>query len=200
MSKIFLIDTENVNFNSIIDSRSLSEDDMIILFLTIATNKHYDKVKLDALNTKAKVLKVLVDTGTKNSLDFQLVSYLGFMLGEHKEVNNKYYIVSKDKGYLSSINLLINCSNQYLELIDSISNVVKDIELDFLLDTLIDRFEREGFLRKTAKKMAFLTTSVDNYEDALNTFNIAFGYNFDVVERCKPVLNLYFSKGVEVNK
>lgn len=51
MSKIFLIDTENVNFNAVIDSRSLSEDDMIILFLTIATNKHYDKVKLDALNT-----------------------------------------------------------------------------------------------------------------------------------------------------
>lgn len=197
MSKIFLIDTENVNFNAIINARDLSEDDMIILFLTIITNKHFDKIKLDALNTKAKVLKVFVDTGTKNSLDFQLVSYLGFMLGEHKEADNHYYIVSKDRGYLSSINLLINCSNQNLELVDSIADVIKNTDTDYVLDTLTDKFEQQGFLRKTAKKMALLTTSNDCYEDTLDTFNVAFGYNFDVIERCKPVLNLYFNRDVE---
>lgn len=197
MSKIFLIDTENVNFNAIVNARNLSEDDMIILFLTMITNRHFDKIKLDALNTKAKVLKVFVDTGTKNSLDFQLVSYLGFMLGEHKEADNHYYIVSRDKGYLSSINLLINCSNQRLGLIDSISDIIENTELDFLLNTLIDRFEREGFLHKTAKKMALLTTSADCYEDALDTFNVAFSYNYDVIERCKPVVNLYFNRDIE---
>ena len=40
----------------------------------------------------------------------------------------------------------------------------------------------------------FLTIATNKHYDkvkldALNTFNIAFGYNFDVVERCKPVVN-----------
>lgn len=197
MSKIFLIDTENVNFNAIINARDLSEDDMIILFLTIFTMKQFNKMKLDALNTRAKVLKVLVNTGTKNSLDFQLVSYLGFMLGEHKNEDNNYYIVSRDRGYLSSINLLINCSSQSLELVSSIADVIKNADADYVLDALTDKFEQQRFLRKTAKKMALLTTSNDCYEDALDTFNVAFGYNFDVIERCKPVLNLYFNRDIE---
>ena len=45
--------------------------------------------------------------------------------------------------------------------------------------------------------MALLTTSADCYEDALYTFNVAFGYNFDVIERCKSVLNLYFNRDIE---
>lgn len=197
MGRVFLVDTENVGFNGIINAKDLNEDDMIILFLTVFTQKQFNKSNLDALNTKVKIVKVIADTGTKNSLDFQLVSYLGFMLGEHKNENNNYYIVSRDKGYLSSINLLINCSNQRLELIDSISDIIENTELDFLLNTLIERFKREGFLHKTAKKMALLTTSANTYADALDTFNVAFGYNYNVIERCKPVLNLYFNKGLE---
>ena len=89
-------------------------------------------------------MKVFVDTGTKNSLDFQLVSYLGFVIGEHKEADNHYYIVSKDRGYLSSINLLINCSSQSLELVDSIADVIKNTDTDYVLDALTDKFEQNS--------------------------------------------------------
>ena len=194
MSKIFLVDTENVNFKAVQDYNLLNEEDMIILFLTQRSKLHFDKNKLDALNTKAKLIKIHVEAGTKNSLDFQLVSYLGFMLGEHKKVNNQYYIVSRDKGYLSSINLLTNCSKQSLELISSISQCAN---FDFLLDALVDKFKKQGFLCKTAEKMALLTTSTNHYEDALNIFNTAFNRNPNVIKRCKPVLNLYFNKGLE---
>lgn len=194
MSEIFLIDTENVNFNAIQNCSMLNEDDMIILFLTQRSKLHFNKNKLDSLNTKAKLIKIHVQTGTKNSLDFQLVSYLGFMLGEHKEETNNYYIVSRDKGYLSSINLLVNCSNQHLELI---SNISQSKDFDFLLDALIDKFKQQGFLCKTAEKMALLTTSTNHYEDALNIFNAAFNRNPNVINRCKPVLNLYFNQCVE---
>ena len=195
MSEIFLIDTESVNFNAIQNCSMLNEDDMIILFLTQRSKLHFNKNKLDSLNTKAKLIKIYAETGTKNSLDFQLVSFLGFMLGEHKNEDNKYYIVSNDKGFLSSINLLSNCSKQYLELISSIS--YENTNFDFLLDALIYKFEQQKFLHRTAVKMALLATSVDCYEDALNTFNTAFNYNYGVIERCKPVLNLYFNKGLE---
>ena len=194
MSKIFLIDTENVNFNAIQNCSMLNEDDMIILFLTQKSGLHFNKDKLNTLETKAKLIKIYVQTGTKNSLDFQLVSYLGFVLGEHKKVNNQYYIVSRDKGYLSSINLLTNCSNQHLELI---SNISQSKDFDFLLDALIDKFKQQGFLHKTAIKMALLTTSVNCYLNALDVFNTAFNRNPNVIERCKPVLNLYFNKETE---
>ena len=172
----------------------LNEDDMIILFLTQRSKLHFNKNKLDSLNTKAKLIKIYAETGTKNSLDFQLVSFLGFMLGEHKNEDNKYYIVSRDKGYLSSINLLTNCSKQSLELI---SNISQCANFDFLLDALVDKFKQQGFLCKTAEKMALLTTSTNHYEEALNIFNTAFNRNPNVIKRCKPILNLYFNKGLE---
>mgnify|MGYP000088993875 CR=1 FL=1 len=194
MSKIFLVDTENVNFNSIINSRNLNEDDMIVLFLTIFTQKEFQKIKLDALNTKAKIIKIYADTGTKNSLDFQLVSFLGFLLGEHKKEVNNYYIVSRDKGYLSSINLLVNCSNQHIELINSISNIVEDVELDFLLNALVDKFKQQGFTYKTAKKMALLTVSSKHFEDAIGKFNTAFNRNNNIIQSCKYVIGMYFNE------
>lgn len=197
MSKIFLIDTENVNFNSIINARNLNEDDMIILFLTIFTSKDYNNIKLDALNTKAKIVKIFADIGTKNSLDFQLVSFLGFLLGEHKEETNNYYIVSRDKGYLSSINLLVNCSNQHIELINNISNIIEDVELDFLLDALVDKFKQQGFTYKTAKKMALLTTSATSYQDAISKFNIAFNRNNNIIQSCKYTIGMYFNTDID---
>lgn len=183
MGKIFLVDTENVNSNSIANCENLNKDDMIVLFLTTLTEKHFNKNKL---NTKANIVKIYVQTGTKNSLDFQLISFLGFMLGEHKGECNKYYIVSKDKGFLSSINLLVNCSNQYIKLISSINDIDS-------INTLADRFKKQGFRQRTSEKMARLTTSSDSFECAINEFNSAFNRNNNIIQSCKYIIGLYFN-------
>ena len=39
-----------------------------------------------------------VKVGTKNALDFQLTSYLGYLIGQYG-IETNYYIVSKDKGF-----------------------------------------------------------------------------------------------------
>lgn len=194
MSRIFLVDTENVGLGAIANAKNLCEDEMVILFLTTRTQHQFSTAKLNVLDIKAKIVKVLVDTGTKNSLDFQLVSYLGFMLGEHKNQNNSYYIVSKDKGYLSSVNLLINCSKQHIELIDKVLSENKD--LDFLLDALINKFREQGFRKRTAAKMALLTLSSSTYEDAVENFNRIFCRNSNAILYSKDVLAMYFNKEV----
>lgn len=121
MKKIFLVDTENVSLEALAHANRLSEEDMIILFVTRMTNIcQFKDENIKKLNTKANILKIHVITGTKNSLDFQLVSYLGFIIGEHKNEDNMYYIISRDKGFLSAINLLENCTNYKIQLMPRI--------------------------------------------------------------------------------
>lgn len=85
MKRIYLVDTENVNINALAACNNLNKDDLIILFVTEMTNLcQFSDIKLRNINSKANILKIYVQTGTKNSLDFQLVSYLGFIIGERK--------------------------------------------------------------------------------------------------------------------
>ena len=134
-------------------ANKLNEEDMIILFVTERANLfHFAKDKLKCLNTKANILRINVATGGKNSLDFQLVSYLGLIIGEHRYEANNYYIVSKDRGFLSSINLLENCTDYKIELINSISDLFQENGVD----NMIDKFIEKGFRPNTAIKMTLI--------------------------------------------
>ena len=53
------------------------------------------------LESKAKIEYIKVSIGTPNSLDFQLTSILGYKIA--KEENQEYVIVSKDKGFDSTV-------------------------------------------------------------------------------------------------
>lgn len=193
MKKIFLVDTENVNFSAIASADRLDEDDLVILFVTNRTVKNqFSDRMLNLLNTKANILKINVLTGRKNSLDFQLVSYLGLLIGEHKSEGNKYYIVSRDKGFLSSINLLSNCTNHQLYLIHSITCAINDKARD-ITDVLIKRFCKQGFKEKTAIKMALVLTSQTNYQRAMNKFLNVFNNPY-VVSECEDIIKDYFNK------
>ena len=141
MKRIFLVDTENVNITALSSANKLNEEDIIILFVTERTNLfQFGRDKLKCLNTKSNILKIDVTTGVKNSLDFQLVSYLGLIIGQHRYEANNYYIVSKDRGFLSSINLLENCTDHKIQLINSISELFEEEdEVDNMIDKFIDR-------------------------------------------------------------
>ena len=113
MSKYILIDTENVSIDSLKGIEYLCENDCVILFISGYSRLHYTDVRLNNLNYKCKLHKIQIKTGEKNSLDFQLVTYLGMLIGEHKHLGcqeKEYYIVSRDMGFISSINLLNSCS------------------------------------------------------------------------------------------
>ena len=98
----FLIDYENVNVAGFNGLSSLTENDTIFLFysenadtLTFGLHKRINEAK-------ATIQFQKVSVKTKNALDFQLCSYLGFLIRDKMNngaEKNNYYIVSNDQGY-----------------------------------------------------------------------------------------------------
>lgn len=198
MKRIFLVDTENVNITALSSGNKLNEEDIIILFVTERTNLfQFGRDKLKCLNTKSNILKIDVTTGVKNSLDFQLVSYLGLIIGQHRYEANNYYIVSKDRGFLSSINLLENCTDHKIQLIKSISELFEEEDE---VDNMIDKFIEKGFRAKTAIKMTLILAGSKSLLDAQDRFLIEFGGNFTILYRCIDILEDYYNEKSNINE
>lgn len=198
MKRIFLVDTENVNITALSSANKLNEEDIIILFVTERTNLfQFGRDKLKCLNTKSNILKIDVTTGVKNSLDFQLVSYLGLIIGQHRYEANNYYIVSKDRGFLSSINLLENCTDHKIQLIKSISELFEEEDE---VDNMIDKFIEKGFRAKTAIKMTLILAGSKSLLDAQDRFLIEFGGNFTILYRCIDILEDYYNEKSNINE
>ena len=201
MKKIFLVDTENVNIRALHGARLLSSSDKIILFTTKRTSStNFKDSIIQSLGTSAKIEKIDVTTGIKNSLDFQLVGYLGYLIGS-KDENSNYYIVSKDKGYLSSINLLKNLSKNkcHIELISDILtishnlyNVYSDPILN-LEEEIIVELKSYGYTNKTVTKALIAIGSSSDLESLKLNFFLQFGWNKKILNICEPIVNQYYS-------
>ena len=101
----FLIDYENVNVSGFDGILSLTENDAVIIFYSDNANTMTFGLHRRINEAKANLQFQKVDSGKKNSLDFQLCSYLGYLIcdtmckpGENSK--NFYYIVSNDLGYV----------------------------------------------------------------------------------------------------
>lgn len=97
----YLVDLENTGLAGLIGLDELSKNDKVIVFYgtrtgAIAFDKHVELTK-----AKAEVTYIKTERVAKNYLDFQLVTYLGYLIGSGQE--RVYYIISKDKGYDSCI-------------------------------------------------------------------------------------------------
>ena len=101
----FLIDYENVNVSGFDGIASLTDNDALIIFYSNNANTLTFGLHMQLNETRANLQYQKVDSGKKNSLDFQLCSYLGYLIcdtmckpGENSK--NFYYIVSNDLGYV----------------------------------------------------------------------------------------------------
>lgn len=95
----FLIDYEN-ECGKLLEGVSLvglGRNDEIIIFYSKNAFKMNMELHRELERVNSKKLYIKTETGTPNSLDFQLSSYLGACI--NKNPKKKYYIVSKDKGY-----------------------------------------------------------------------------------------------------
>lgn len=98
---IYLIDFENVRS---LKGISAHDEDCIILFYT----QNADSIKLDDLQeirkSNANIELKKVSAG-KNALDFQLSSYVGYLIGSS---NNDFCVVSNDNGFDAIVNFWKN--------------------------------------------------------------------------------------------
>lgn len=94
---IFLIDYENVNESGFKGILNCQKEDLIYIFYTKnGSTLSFDSHKL-LEEAKPKIEYFNAENGSKNALDFQLSSFLGYLITSHS--NEQFYIISKDKGY-----------------------------------------------------------------------------------------------------
>ena len=100
----YLIDFENARIKDAADIPGLSAGDIVILFYSEGC-KNISLDLVESITTKgARFLCQRIWNGTKNALDFQLSSYMGYLIGQSHD-NEYFHIVSNDKGY--------DCLNDY---------------------------------------------------------------------------------------
>ncbi|MCM1316314.1 MAG: PIN domain-containing protein [Prevotella sp.] len=95
--KYYLVDYENVHKTGLNGIDELEKHDNVIIFYSQHADKLPFSLHSQIIETKANITYFEVDTVGKNALDFQLSSYIGYVLGKHPKCI--CYIISKDNGY-----------------------------------------------------------------------------------------------------
>ncbi len=93
----FLIDYENTKKAGMKGIEQLTDQDRVCLFYSQNADTLTFDMHRKINECRAKWTFIDVNVGTKNALDFQLVTYLGYLIGQNKQ--EKYCIVSQDKGF-----------------------------------------------------------------------------------------------------
>ncbi|MBR4224548.1 MAG: hypothetical protein IKR73_07030 [Oscillospiraceae bacterium] len=94
---IFLIDHENVTSAGLDGVEDLTENDKVYIFYSDAQQTITFDAHRAIMQSKAQFTYFLVANGHANALDFQLTSFVGYLVGRSDD--RKIYIISKDKGF-----------------------------------------------------------------------------------------------------
>ncbi|MEE1411380.1 MAG: PIN domain-containing protein [Bulleidia sp.] len=95
--KLYMVDQENVGGSGIRGMSSLHSEDRVIIFCNHIMKSVPFATHIEIVNCKAQVEYKVIERCGPNYLDFQLVTYLGYLIAQtHYE---EIIIVSKDKGY-----------------------------------------------------------------------------------------------------
>ena len=94
---VFLVDYENTH--SLSGIATLSKVDKVVIFYSQNANSLTFDTHKRIMESPATVEYKYVGTGSQNALDFQLSTYLGYLVSAHKDSDEKIVIVSRDKGF-----------------------------------------------------------------------------------------------------
>lgn len=94
----YLVDFENVGTDGIKDVHGVKEGDTMVIFYSENCKNTTLDVLDNIVSLKLKYSSFKVKVGTRNALDFQLTSYLGYLIGQGG-ADASYHIVSEDKGF-----------------------------------------------------------------------------------------------------
>lgn len=93
----YLIDYENVNKDGLNGVSKLTEQDRVIIFYSERADRMTFGLHRRLNETKAVIEYKKVDVGGHNALDFQLATYLGFLIAS--DSTEQYCVVSNDRGF-----------------------------------------------------------------------------------------------------
>ncbi len=100
--KHYLIDSENVNDNWLMLLEFVEPDDEIIVFYT-KNSPHMSYSSVIKLIQYDRPIKFEECHEGNNGLDFQLVSYLGYLMKTDTDKNSEFIIMSNDTGFDAAV-------------------------------------------------------------------------------------------------
>ncbi len=98
---VFLIDYENVNEAGLEGIKNLKSDDQVHIFYSDQIKTIPFERSIEMSQSRAKIEFIQTRKTAKNYLDFQLATYLGFLIG--KGERGEVIVVSNDKGFDSVV-------------------------------------------------------------------------------------------------
>lgn len=99
---VYMIDYENVKTGGLNGISRLTETDRVIIFYSENANRLTFDLHQRLMASTAQIEYREVSVGGHNALDFQLVTYLGFLIAQ--EPNGQYLIISNDRGFEYVVN------------------------------------------------------------------------------------------------
>ncbi|MCL2072230.1 MAG: PIN domain-containing protein [Oscillospiraceae bacterium] len=102
--RIFLVDYENVHCDGIAGVDTLAETDEVVIFYSENANTITFEMMHKLMFSRAKLSYYKVRRGGRNALDFQMSSYLGYLINacavsENGMAKVEFFLISKDAGF-----------------------------------------------------------------------------------------------------
>ena len=98
---IYLVDYENVHNDGVTDIKRLSASDRVVIFYGDSIKSIPFETHVEMMASKAVIEYIETHKVAKNYLDFQLATYLGFLIGKGEK--GPVYIISQDTGFDSIV-------------------------------------------------------------------------------------------------
>ena len=98
---IYLVDYENVHNDGVTDIQKLSASDRVVIFYGDSIKSIPFETHVEMMASKAAIEYIETHKVAKNYLDFQLATYLGFLIGKGEK--GPVYIISQDTGFDSIV-------------------------------------------------------------------------------------------------
>ena len=100
--RVYFIDYENVSKAGLNGIEGLGKKDTVYIFYSAYSNSLTFNEHASLMKAKAEIVYYEVRTVGKNALDFQLSSFIGYILGKNEKTI--CYIITKDQGFANVVN------------------------------------------------------------------------------------------------
>lgn len=136
--RYYLVDLENLpkSLNNLIASKETKKCRLVV-FYSKKQQKRVASIKENLSHVFSSVDYLSIYEESHNALDFNLVCYIGKILGSFKGKNLELFIVSEDKGYHAIQNFINSQTFKYKLSLDYISDIQEvDCHLDVNMSVL----------------------------------------------------------------
>ena len=164
---IYLVDFENVKSDGLNGINNLTSKDKVYIFYSVNADKITFSLHKKMVESEAKINFIKAEVGSKNSLDFQLVTYLGYLINENK--SEDFVLISNDNGY-NSVVTFWQKKNYKVNLASDLSGTnmkqKKNSLLKQVMETVEDKKEAElltDYILKYKTKMGLNNAIVKVY-------------------------------------